>query len=437
MEHHDLNPTRRSLLKSMAAASSLRCVPAVPLAAGALPDFFDQPDKPVRADGHLLPTPDFDRLRASVQFKSGIRPHRRGGVRLERDAEFEQQTPGRFLIHNYGHGGAGITLSWGCASVVKDLVADIVREWPRGRSVPVVAILGGGVMGLTVADEVRRLRPKLAINIYRRERSVAETTSYIAGGQFEPSQIWHEYGNPEGPKLDVLTDYLVRSHAKIQRLQALPDGGRHRYGVARRPNYTLDQDNDSFGQATPCSVVPHYRRGLLPFKHLNVVGRQYETWLMNPKYLLPQMVRDLSVPGIQFRQKSFTSQADVKALRETIVVNCLGYGAKQVFGDAQLRARSGHLAVLRNPARLGYFFSGGCVARDGGRINAYMFARQDDIVIGGTVYKDDDREQRDTDLDRRIGALLADNMRLVFEGRPEDCVRPPSLPINGADVAEG
>jgi D-amino-acid oxidase len=41
----------------------------------------------------------------------GIRPFRKSGVRVER----ELLRDGRVVIHNYGHGGAGFTLSWGCA----------------------------------------------------------------------------------------------------------------------------------------------------------------------------------------------------------------------------------------------------------------------------------------------------------------------------------
>jgi D-amino-acid oxidase len=46
----------------------------------------------------------------------GLRPFRKSGVRLERD----QLRDGRAVIHNYGHGGAGFTLSWGCAREVLD-----------------------------------------------------------------------------------------------------------------------------------------------------------------------------------------------------------------------------------------------------------------------------------------------------------------------------
>jgi D-amino-acid oxidase len=38
--------------------------------------------------------------------RAGLRPVRRGGVRLEREGN---------VIHCYGHGGAGVTLAWGCA----------------------------------------------------------------------------------------------------------------------------------------------------------------------------------------------------------------------------------------------------------------------------------------------------------------------------------
>ena len=49
----------------------------------------------------------------------GLRPFRRSGVRLERD----RLADGRAVIHNYGHGGAGFTLSWGCAREVLETAA--------------------------------------------------------------------------------------------------------------------------------------------------------------------------------------------------------------------------------------------------------------------------------------------------------------------------
>jgi D-amino-acid oxidase len=47
----------------------------------------------------------------------GLRPYRRAGVCLRAD----RLRDGRRIIHNYGHGGSGFTLSWGCARAVLDL----------------------------------------------------------------------------------------------------------------------------------------------------------------------------------------------------------------------------------------------------------------------------------------------------------------------------
>ena len=49
-----------------------------------------------------------------IAERVGLRPFRRSGLRLERD----RLRDSRVVIHNYGHGGAGFTLSWGCAREV-------------------------------------------------------------------------------------------------------------------------------------------------------------------------------------------------------------------------------------------------------------------------------------------------------------------------------
>src|SRR5260370_31674717 len=49
-----------------------------------------------------------------LKERVGLRPFRKSGVRLE----LEKLADGRTMIHNYGHGGSGFTLSWGCAQSV-------------------------------------------------------------------------------------------------------------------------------------------------------------------------------------------------------------------------------------------------------------------------------------------------------------------------------
>ena len=49
----------------------------------------------------------------------GVRPFREGGIRLEKEKK-EESNP--IIIHCYGHSSYGVTLSWGCAEEVGDLI---------------------------------------------------------------------------------------------------------------------------------------------------------------------------------------------------------------------------------------------------------------------------------------------------------------------------
>ncbi|XP_076061167.1 D-amino acid oxidase 2 isoform X5 [Oratosquilla oratoria] len=57
----------------------------------------------------------------------GLRPTRRGGIRLEEDAITVEgrKVP---VVHNYGHGGAGVSLFWGCGQEVAELVGQALHR---------------------------------------------------------------------------------------------------------------------------------------------------------------------------------------------------------------------------------------------------------------------------------------------------------------------
>src|SRR5450755_1928835 len=76
----------------------------------------------------------------------GLRPYRAEGFVVEAERVGE-----KLLVHNYGHGGAGITLSWGTASQAVDLLSEpgavVTGPTRRSRSSQAhrhFAVLGSG-----------------------------------------------------------------------------------------------------------------------------------------------------------------------------------------------------------------------------------------------------------------------------------------------------
>lgn len=56
----------------------------------------------------------------------GLRPYRDNGVRLEH----EKTSDGMDIIHCYGHSGSGVTLSWGCAKDVVEIMKNLFPPNP-------------------------------------------------------------------------------------------------------------------------------------------------------------------------------------------------------------------------------------------------------------------------------------------------------------------
>ncbi|KAJ7186150.1 nucleotide-binding domain-containing protein [Mycena filopes] len=78
----------------------------------------------------FLPGLDKARLDLEYPFAQGLRPFRGQNVRGER----ELRRAGSRIIHSYGHGGAGWTLSFGCAGDVVKLVDEVLAGVPAKSS---------------------------------------------------------------------------------------------------------------------------------------------------------------------------------------------------------------------------------------------------------------------------------------------------------------
>jgi D-amino-acid oxidase len=75
----------------------------------------------------FLPVLKQARLDPVEPVRVGLRPFRQQSVRVE-------HVPGSSIVHNYGHGGAGVTFSWGCANEAAELVEHFLSLPPGDDS---------------------------------------------------------------------------------------------------------------------------------------------------------------------------------------------------------------------------------------------------------------------------------------------------------------
>jgi glycine/D-amino acid oxidase-like deaminating enzyme len=288
----------------------------------------------------------------------GLRPFRPSGfvVRAERLGD-------KVLVHNYGHGGCGVTLCWGTAELAADEVAH--------TSVKRVAILGCGAVGLATA---RLLQQRgLAATIYTRDQPPA-TTSDIAGGRFYPFDVFDR--NVATPQfLATLWRAARRSYAAFAALPA------HAYGIHRYPTYacrtTPFAPESLLNFGSPVHDLLPGLRDLppeeSPFPY--PIVRTFETMLIEPAVYLPAVLRDFRRAGGRVVTRTFSSPTDVATLKERAIVNCTGLGSAALFGDKELVPIKGQLTVLRPQPEVDYV----TLPPD-----LYMFPRTDGIVLGGT-----------------------------------------------------
>lgn len=328
----------------------------------------------------VLPSPDFTCTPPDCVFKAGVRPYRLGTYRLE-----IQPLGPKHVIHNYGHGGAGITMSWGCADAVTKLVQSLVPAGTRAQ----IAVLGAGVMGLTAAT---LLAPNHDVAIYADR--VTGTTSDVAGGQWAPSVV--EYEASDAKAKQQFEDILRNAYHMHQSRGAS-------FGVSSRVNYTKIK-SISFGKV-PCDVVPHPDRlKHLPFQHLTSSGFGYHTLLVEPPIFLARLRKDLKAAAIVPQHRIFRSVQDVISLTETIIINCTGLGSGKLFQDPDVIPITGQLVWLPAQAGLDWLYS---------TDQTYVFPRSDHVVVGGSYEYKIDNETPDP-------AKCADILKMardVFAGR--------------------
>ena len=290
----------------------------------------------------------------------GLRPFRPSGF-VVRGEKLDAKT----VIHNYGHGGAGITLSWGTSQLA---VEEGAKSGARD-----CAVIGCGVVGLSTARllQLRGYNPV----IYAKAMP-PETTSNVAGGLWEPTSLFdHDRITPE-----FRAQYAAASRIAFRRYQSLASD---QYAVRWLPLYSLstrreyvapgpDSPNFEVEKLYPESRVLHKEEHpfQVPYAH------RRQTMLIEPAIYLNALIRDFFSAGGKVVIREFASAREIAALKEDLIFNCTGLGARELFGDTELTPVRGQLVFLLPQPEIDY-----CMI---GPSNTYMFPRHDGILLGGT-----------------------------------------------------
>ncbi len=309
----------------------------------------------------------------------GLRPCRRGGLRIEAETLGDKT-----IIHNYGQGGCGVTIGFGCGAVVHEIVRTVAdTDEPIG-------VLGGGVSGMAAARAL--LAGGYRVRLYA-QCWAGETTSDIAGG------LWLPTGIEPGETLEDRQRF-----EKILRLshEAFTSLDRDRYGVEPLPVYEPSYAPHCPEYFVGGVIEPPVAMDRLPIAGPARSGRGFRTDFVHTPRFLRTLLGDLRAAGAQTSTTSFQSLTDVRSLPERVLVNCLGLESRRLFGDDRVYPAYGVL-VHAQPVNLGY------VIHDGYK---YMFPREDALIMGGCFIED----RWDAEPDEAIGREIIAHHRRFFAG---------------------
>jgi glycine/D-amino acid oxidase-like deaminating enzyme len=102
---------------------------------------------------------------------------------------------------------------------------------------------------------------------------------------------------------------------------------------------------------------------------------------------LDRLVHDVIDFGGRIVIHEFATSRDLMALDESLIVNCTGLGARDLFNDDELTPVKGQLTMLVPQPEVGYGTFGGVPGRSSGGF-LHMIPRRDGIALGGTSESD-------------------------------------------------
>ncbi len=295
-----------------------------------------------------------------------IRPFRVKGPNL--DVEHIGDT---MIVHNYGHGGSGWSLSWGSANVA---VQKAMSVSPKD-----IAVVGCGIIGLSAAITAQRAGANVTIytrELLHRTRSVRANGSWTpdsrialteqAGPQF--GALWEQmarysyktfryYMGLPGKPIDFSDSYRL-SDTPTQHEQEVLDASKGTFASTDMPqqNAEFAQYNDLIRDLTPRpEILPE---GATPFP-VKYVSRQEIMFFNFSSYGHVLMSEFLGLGGkIEIRQ--FHQPSELAQLKEKVVINCPGYAAKDMWKDKYMipvRGQTGWL-IAQPEVKYGLSYGG-------------------------------------------------------------------------------
>ena len=332
-----------------------------------------------------------------IRTTVGLRPHRDAGFVLKAD-----KLDDKLLVHNYGHGGAGMSLAWGTGL----MAAEFATEHQSRQA----AVIGCGSVGLTCARQLQRRGFEVTIYALAVPPNVTSNMS-LAG--FTPNS-----GLVENDRRTPAWDAQYRRAAEISYRQLQLLAGPH-YGVSWLDNYSLV--NQLRSPQAPNPERPSLNDGLVvgeevlgPGEHpfATTYALRSPQIRIEPNIYLDNLVRDFQLWGGRIVIRTFETPRELAALREPIIVNCTGLGAKDLFGDQELIPLKGQLTVMTPQAEVNYHTNGGVPPVPGASLGIHMMARNDGIILGGTSQRgiwtlDPDEAERKRVVDSHIAVFSA------------------------------
>ena len=413
MNRREVN--RRDFLRTALAAGALMAADG-PRALTRAGSFGTSPTPPFTSTPTLFQPRRFAPVRVAanriIRTVVGLRPFRDEGFVVN-----AERLGNKLLVHNYGHGGAGVTLSWGTSSLAVDLARDFIQARPQTQAVQTrpfslsrrtplrFAVLGCGVIGLSTARLLqRRLQGEgVTVTIYAKDLP-PQTTSNIAGAWWSPTSVY-ESDVASAKFLEQFRLSCRISHRAFQELVG-PE-----YGVRWIDSFELFEGEASLerGPSGGASLYPEIQIHRDPKQYFGFpFARQFNSMLIEPHTYLRALMRDFYVAGGKIVVREFKNREELAKLREQVVFNCTGLGARDLFGDLKLGPIRGQLEVLLPQPEIDY-----CYLSSSG----YMFPRRDGIILGGTF--DYDNWSLEPNAEQRAGILEGHNniMKGLTAGR--------------------